>query len=95
VIPHPRTCGILPGGRRRWHGFGAGRVNARTRRSVRRHVLVYAGLAPFLVIALLPIYWMTITAFKRDADLYQRDVTPFWFHRPPTLDHFVLLIKKT
>lgn len=70
-------------------------MNARTRRSLRRHVLVYAGLAPFLVIALFPIYWMAVTAFKRDADLYRMDVTPFWFHQSPTLDHFVLLIKRT
>jgi len=71
------------------------RVNARTRRSVRRHVLIYAGLTPFLVIALFPIYWMVIAAFKRDSDLYAMNVAPFWFHQPPTLDHFILLIKKT
>ena len=70
-------------------------MNPLTRRSLRRHVLVYAGLAPFLVIALFPIYWMAITAFKQDADLYRMDVTPLWFHLPPTLDHFVLLIEKT
>jgi multiple sugar transport system permease protein len=70
-------------------------MNARTRRSLRRHVLIYAGLSPFLVIALFPIYWMAITAFKRESDLYAMNVTPFWFHQPPTLDHFVLLIKKT
>ena len=71
------------------------RVNARTRRSVRRHVLIYAGLIPFLVIALFPLYWMAITAFKRDSDLYAMSGTPFWFNEPPTLVHFVLLIKKT
>jgi multiple sugar transport system permease protein len=70
-------------------------VDARTRRSLGRHVLVYTGLAPFLVIALFPIYWMAITAFKQDADLYRMDVTPLWFHLPPTLDHFDTLIKKT
>jgi multiple sugar transport system permease protein len=70
-------------------------VNARTRRSLRRHLLVYAGLTPFIVIALFPIYWMAITAFKQDADLYRMDVSPFWFHLPPTLDHFALLIQRT
>jgi multiple sugar transport system permease protein len=70
-------------------------VNARTRRALRRHVLIYAGLVPFLVIALFPIYWMAVTAFKRESDLYRMDVTPLWFHQSPTLDHFVLLIKKT
>ena len=70
-------------------------MNRRTRRSLRRHVLIYAGLTPFLVIALFPIYWMAITALKRDSDLYSMGVTPFWFHQLPTLDHFILLIKKT
>jgi len=70
-------------------------VTAGTRRAVRRHVLVYAGLTPFLVVALFPIYWMAITAFKQDADLYRMDVTPLWFHLPPTLDHFVLLLERT
>ncbi len=70
-------------------------MNAPTRRSLRRHLLVYAGLTPFIVIALFPIYWMAITAFKQDADLYRMDVSPFWFHLPPTLDHFALLIQRT
>ena len=70
-------------------------MDARTRRSLRRHLLVYLGLAPFVVIALFPIYWMAITAVKQDADLYRMDVSPFWFHLPPTLDHFALLINRT
>ena len=37
------------------------------------------------MIALFPIYWMAITAFKQDADLYRMDQVPFWFHLPPTL----------
>jgi len=70
-------------------------MDARARRALRRHLLVYLGLTPFVVIALFPIYWMAITAFKRDADLYRMDVSPFWFHLPPTLDHFALLINRT
>jgi len=66
-----------------------------TLRQFRRHVLVYAGLAPFIVIAIFPVYWMAITAFKQDADLYAKGVPPFWFHLPPTLDHFRLLLTKT
>jgi len=60
-----------------------------------RHLLVYAGLAPFVVIAVFPIYWMAITAFKQDADLYRMDVVPFWFHLPPTLEHFTRLFTHT
>jgi multiple sugar transport system permease protein len=70
-------------------------MSGAARRSLRRHVLIYTGLAPFIVIVLFPIYWMAITAFKQDADLYRMDVTPFWFHLPPTLEHFDLLINRT
>jgi multiple sugar transport system permease protein len=58
-------------------------------------VLIYAALLPFVVIAVFPIFWMAITAFKQDADLYRRDANPFWFHRPPTLQHFELLFTQT
>jgi multiple sugar transport system permease protein len=56
-----------------------------------RHALIYAGLAPFVVTALFPVLWMTITAFKDDADLYRMDQNPFWFHSGPTLKNFRLL----
>jgi len=64
---------------------------SRTRRQIRRHLVIYAGLAPFLVIALFPVLWMLITAFKDEADLYRMDVVPFWFNLPPTLKNFELL----
>jgi multiple sugar transport system permease protein len=66
-------------------------VTPRTRREILRHLLVYAGLAPFVVIAVFPVFWMAITAFKEDADLYRMDQNPFWFHMGPTLKHFRLL----
>jgi multiple sugar transport system permease protein len=50
---------------------------------------------PFVFIAVFPVFWMAITAFKQDADLYRMDQVPFWFHLPPTLDHFTLLFTKT
>jgi multiple sugar transport system permease protein len=70
-------------------------VSPRTVREIRRHLLIYAGLTPFLVIALFPIYWMVITAFKQDAEIYRMDQVPFWFHLPPTLEHFTLLFTQT
>jgi len=59
-----------------------------------RIALVYAGLAPFLFIVLFPIYWMAITAFKDERDLYSMRF-PFWFNDPPTLKHFALLFYQT
>jgi multiple sugar transport system permease protein len=64
-------------------------------REIRRHLLIYAGLAPFVVIAVFPIAWMAITAFKRDADLYRVGAFPFWFHSGPTLEHFERLFMQT
>ena len=57
-------------------------------------MLVYAGLAFFLVIALFPVVWMAITAFKDEQDLYRMQF-PLWFHLPPTLKHFRLLFTQT
>ncbi|HEX7788364.1 MAG TPA: carbohydrate ABC transporter permease [Methylomirabilota bacterium] len=70
-------------------------MRARTVREVHRHLLVYAGLAPFVLIAVFPVYWMAVTAFKQDADLYRMDGVPFWFHLPPTLEHFGRLFTST
>jgi len=64
------------------------------RRHAGRQLAVYAGLAPFLVIALFPVVWMAITAFKREQDLYLMEF-PLWFHMPPTLKHFRLLFTQT
>ena len=62
----------------------------------RRHVaLVYAGLTPFIFIALFPLYWMVVTAFKQDQDLYRMDHIPFWFNMAPTLKHFNTLFFQT
>jgi len=63
--------------------------------AVRRHLLIYAGITPFVVIAVFPVVWMAITAFKQDADLYRMDVVPFLFHLPPTLEHFERLFTQT
>ena len=70
-------------------------MTPRTLRRVGRQILIYVGLAPFVVIATFPIYWMAITAFKQDADLYRMDVAPFWFHLAPTLEHFTRLFTRT
>src|SRR5438067_3673778 len=70
-------------------------MTPRAGRRLRRNLLIYAGLAPFVVVAVFPVLWMAITAFKEEADLYRMDQVPFWFHLPPTLKHFQLLLFKT
>ncbi len=48
-------------------------------RRLRFDLLSWAGLAPFLAFALFPFYWMVITSFKADANLYDLRRNPFWF----------------
>ena len=58
----------------------------------RRMVTIYVPLICFLIILLFPFYWMTITAFKPNAELYDyRTHNPFWI-TSPTLDHLRLLL---
>jgi multiple sugar transport system permease protein len=70
-------------------------LKTRALREIRRHAFIYAGLTPFVVIAVFPVLWMAITAFKEDADLYRMDRNPFWFYLPPTLKHFRTLYSHT
>ncbi len=73
----------------------AERIGSRSRRpQLGRHLLIYAGVAAFLLIALFPVLWMVITAFKDEQDLYRMQF-PLWFHRPPSLKHFRLLFTQT
>lgn len=58
----------------------------------RRMVTIWIPLACFLLILLFPFYWMSITAFKPNAELYDYDThNPFWI-TSPTLDHIRLLL---
>ncbi len=61
----------------------------------RRCLLIYAALAPYVVIAVFPIYWMAITAFKQEPDLYRMENIPFWFNLAPTLKNFRILFYQT
>jgi multiple sugar transport system permease protein len=55
----------------------------------------YAAVAFFVVLAAFPFYWMLITAFKTNADLYNVTNIPFWFSQSPTLEHFRYLFEQT
>src|ERR671938_908990 len=65
-------------------------------RAVRKMAPVYGGLIFYAVLAGLPIYWMIITTFKPDRDLYNLQNFPLWFNRNGiTLDHVALLFNRT
>ena len=61
----------------------------------RRFVLIYLPLACFVFILLFPFYWMAITSFKPNAELYDyKTYNPFWIAQP-TLDHIRKLLFQT
>jgi len=53
------------------------------------------ALAFFVVLAAFPFYWMLITAFKTDGDLYNLKSNPYWFNAEPTLEHIRYLFEDT
>jgi multiple sugar transport system permease protein len=55
----------------------------------------YLGVAFFVILAAFPFYWMVITAFKENSDLYDITNIPFWFNEPPTLEHIKYLFEET
>ena len=61
---------------------------------LRRTVTIYLPLCIFVFVLLFPFYWMTITAFKPDAELLSRSGNPFWVINP-TLAHFKKLLFDT
>jgi ABC-type glycerol-3-phosphate transport system permease component len=48
-------------------------------RRFRPNLVSWLGMTPFLLFALFPFYWMVITSFKADANLYDLSRNPFWF----------------
>src|SRR5258708_25331263 len=61
----------------------------------RRVVFVYVPLACFVFILLFPFYWMVVTSFKPNAELYNyKTYNPFWIAQP-TFDHFRRLLFHT
>ena len=55
----------------------------------------YGAVAFFFILAAFPFYWMVITSFKTNGDLYNVTNVPFWFNDSPTLEHFEYLFEKT
>jgi len=60
-----------------------------------RETSFYGAVAFFVILAAFPFYWMVITSFKTNSDLYNVANIPFWFNDPPTLEHFRYLFEQT
>jgi multiple sugar transport system permease protein len=55
----------------------------------------YTVLTLLVVFAAFPFYWMLLTTFKTENDLYNLHIVPFWFHQMPTMENIDLLLYKT
>src|SRR6266404_406770 len=56
------------------------------------HVLV---ITIFTIALAFPFYWMLITSFKQNIDLYTMENNPFIFNAKPTLEHVKFLFTQT
>lgn len=67
----------------------------RTRlRTIKRLFGLYLPLAAFLFFALFPFYWMALSSFKANAELYNLRANRLWITHP-TLEQFQDLFKRT
>jgi multiple sugar transport system permease protein len=68
-------------------------------RRILNAVVHRATILGFVVFAVFPFYWMVVTTFKQNADLYVGATNvkhnPFIFNRPPTLEHLATLFGQT
>lgn len=59
----------------------------------------YALVIIFVVFAVFPFYWMLVTTFKQDEDLFHAATdpnhNPYLFNKPPTLGHLKQLFFET
>ena len=63
-------------------------------RRLRRLFGLYLPLAAFLFFALFPFYWMALSSFKPNAELYNLRANRLWIQHP-TLEQFRELFRKT
>jgi multiple sugar transport system permease protein len=64
-------------------------------RGQRATLLRGLALAVYALVAVFPFYWMVITVFKQNADLYSETNNPLWFNMAPTLVNVQYLFEQT
>ena len=74
-------------------------MGSRAARRVAGVLIHRAVILCFIAFAIFPFYWMVVTTFKQNADLYvgatNVNHNPFIFNRPPVLDHLTTLFYQT
>lgn len=69
-------------------------MNQKRKRLLKRILGLYLPLGFFLFFALFPFYWMFISSFKSNPELYNLRVNRLWIYSP-TLEQFKELFDKT
>src|ERR1700730_10878409 len=69
---------------------GSARARHIASKAVHTAVLIF-----FVTFLAFPFYWMIITAFKANQDLYDTRNNPYVFNSPPTLRHLSVLFEDT
>ena len=71
-------------------------ASARSRGArIRSDLFAYANLAPYMFFVLFPFYFMIVTSFKSNAELYNLKSVPFWVQTGVIADHYTYLFLKT
>jgi multiple sugar transport system permease protein len=79
-------------------------MKTRTRTFLGQLLTLHVPLVPFILFALFPFYFMVITSFKADGELYNLKANPFIiqlsptapdYSGGPTLEHYQLLLRDT
>src|SRR5256714_4643596 len=79
------TTSALTGARPWW------RLSRRRRETLLRVL----AITVYAVVTAFPFYWMVITIFKANGDLYNPTNNPLWFNQPPTLSNIQYLFEQT
>lgn len=67
----------------------------RLTRGQRGLLLRSLAVTAYALITAFPFYWMVITIFKANGDLYNPTNNPLWFNQPPTLSNVQYLLEQT
>src|SRR5207248_11227520 len=92
-LPAAGGRGLLPAP---VHPEGVTVATARGRGAkLRSAAFSYANLLPFVFFALFPFYFMLVTSFKSNAELYNLQSVPFWIQTGVITEHYRFLFART
>lgn len=70
-------------------------MTTQTRKFFRQLFSLHLPLVPFIFFSLFPFYFMVVTSFKTNGELYDLKAVPFLIQRGATMEHYKLLVWDT